>query len=410
MRKFVPVEWRILRGEWNAFLSYVEAEYGENDRHTAREVDIAMREWIESNETNDISEVIDDLIALVGDAFEDAEAPEKNFSEILDEPGESEQPIPKGELVGKDKTKVRVRIDPDLKARFKELADEGDLPVGTCFAQALRARRTGQKEARREARQSRHKHRLTAVRDDLAALVEDDEEDPYADLSAVARRKEQMIDYLAIERGAERGVQVPRTVIHDAIDSVMDGCSDPTEAKYTERITDELGLVEHTQKPDMFVSRRDMELEALRDGDTPHPDAPVCDLKDPSDLSEDERVEAVKVAVARARVEHAEGSFGFSDTPLTVEKLSDAAFGGAFAESTVRRSVKRASHSPGWECRETAALGGGKTRTKLSIVDDDELLTDDPGYEAISHDRRVARERAKLADVDDLTDAGHSET
>lgn len=398
MSELVTVEWRVPVAEWRVFVDHVENKYGESGRYRAWEVDSAMREYIREDASDTLSCRIDELIERAGGTPDHAESEKKN---ILTDPlklGENEtdtdaDPEVGADLLGGETRKVRVKVDSDLKAQFAELADRSDQTCGECLAFALRARRNGGRDARLVRRIDAALDALDEHTDDASESESDDE--PYADLPHTARTTRQIVDHLDQPDGA----RVAREQIHKSIEAVTGSDTDYMREQYTDRVVDHLELIPHTKNPDLFVDPDWMEQAALSRPDIPHPDAPAYDRLPPADLSREEITDAVKATVARARVkEDGEGNIGFGRRGMRVEELSQEAFNGELPESTVRTAAARAGNSDGWEWKETHA------GTEILSINGAELSLHDPGFEAVTHDRWIERERESRREVESLTE------
>lgn len=351
MSDYVRVEWRVPSREWQAFVDYVEREYGENSRHVARELDLAMREWVREEGSDDPISRLDQLIDRAGGRPTTPDLRKNIFEDPpkLGEAGADADDDDAGDYIehtDTDTKKVKVRVDPQLKAQFAELASQGTLPFGVCLAGAIRARREGGRDTR-----------LMARIDALESIIDtdgdaDEKADPYADLPHQERRTRRVVDHLGVSEDAH----VVRSDIEESITAVTGKDTDYIYDEYTERVVDHLGLIQHTVNPDLFVDLDWMENTALGSSDIPHPDAPACDRKKPGDLTADEHTDAVKAAVARARVrEDADGDLVFESRGMTVNQLSERAFNGELTDGAVRTAAARAGNSEGWAWKKSRA-------------------------------------------------------
>lgn len=396
MSELVTVEWRVPVTEWRVFVDHVENEYGEAGRYKAWEVDSAMREYIREDASDTLSRRIDELIERAGGTPDQGESEKKN---ILTDPlklGENEtdtdaDPEVGADLLGGETRKVRVNVDSDLKAQFAELADRSDQTCGECLAFALRARRNGGRDARLVRRIDAALDALDEDTDDASESESDDE--PYADLPHTARTTRRIVDHLDQPDGA----QVAREQIHESIEAVTGRDTNYMREQYTDRVVDHLGLIPHTKNPDLFVDPDWMKQAALSHPDIPHPDAPACDRLPPTDLSREEITDAVKSTVARERVKEDSDHIRFGGRGMSVKQLSQEAFNGALPESTVRTAAVRASNSDGWEWKETYK------GTEILSINSAELSRHDPGFEAVTHDRWIERERESRREVESFT-------
>jgi len=262
----VKVGWRVPSDEWEAFIDYVHAEHGETSGYVGREVERAMREWIDRDAFAPVEALADRLVRAAGRT--PANLSQKKSA--VDPP------------TGNDTTTVQCRVDSDVKERFAHHAKtKTDDRTGTVLARALRERRDGGR-----ARRVREKlERVADDAEDLLAELNPDEDG----LGVRERRLVRICDRL--------GEQFSRDDLEDAIGAVA-GSSDPTVQDYTDRVLERRGCVPHPNNPDLFVPKSTAR-EIARDNDVPGPDAPAYYRRSYGSLSRDEKVRGLRVELAR---------------------------------------------------------------------------------------------------------------
>ena len=142
----VKVNWRVPSNEWDAFIDYVHDEHSEIRGYVGREVERAMREWIDGDDFAEVEDLVNRLVKAAGRTPENL----SQKKSAVDPP------------TGGDTTTVQCRVDPDLKKRFAHYArTDTDDREGTILAEALRERRDG-------GRARRVQEKLERVVDDAA--------------------------------------------------------------------------------------------------------------------------------------------------------------------------------------------------------------------------------------------------
>lgn len=256
------INWRIPTSEWDAFKDHVCVKHGEVTGNVGQEVTSAMREWIDADDYDTIETWVDRLIRAAGRTPADLSG-EKISQDALADNGETAM--------------VRTRVDPDLKTAFKAFVNEHtDDRLGIQLAKALRERRQG-------GRARRIEHKLSRIQEDtedFLAHLDGNETLPKADREAI-----------------EIGRRLPedefmRADLQMEIEDVTGRDTDYILNDRTERVLDRLDVVAHPNNPALFVSEdRAKQIDSH--------DAPAVDRKDYSDLSREEKVEGVRIALAR---------------------------------------------------------------------------------------------------------------
>lgn len=325
----VKVGWRVPSDEWGTFIDYVHAEHGETSGYVGREVERAMREWIDRDAFAPVEALADRLVRAAGRT--PANLSQKKSA--VDPP------------TGNDTTTVQCRVDPDVKERFAHHAKtKTDDRVGTVLARALRERRDG-------GRARRVREKLERVTDDAEGLLA--EQNPDEDgLSLIERRTVAICNRLRD--------QFTRDDLEAAIEAIAGG-SDPTIQKYTDRVLDRLGYVQHPDNPDLFIPEAEAEEYGF------NPDAPAYYRKQYGGLSREEKARGLRVDLARRSLSNNRRY------AMDASTIHQDVFDGQPSESHVRGLMDRAADADGFS---TDTRGGvERLRVDLRRATDDLMAT-----------------------------------
>lgn len=168
-------------------------------------------------------------------------------------------------------------IDAD---EFAASAREQGKRPGVYLARALRERRAG-------GRAQRVMAKLDRVSDDAEALLVEVAPEGDGEMSLRERRTAAICRRL--------GEQFHESELEAAIGAVA-GDSPPTLQEYRERVLGRLGYVEHPNNPEMYVPE-DIAHEIAATTDAPGPDVPPVERKDYLDLTREEKVHGLRIAV-----------------------------------------------------------------------------------------------------------------
>lgn len=262
------VNWRVPTIEWRRFEDYVNDEYGGTSVHVAREVDMAMREWIDIDDFAGVEDRIDRLVRAAGRRPNDVSQKKR--------PGLSGPSYNDAE-----KTLVQVRVDQTLKNEFRRVVDKTDHQYGEALIRALRERRIGGRAARLEEKMDR-------IMNDAESLLS--EINGESDLTLRDKKTIAICDNLSLN--------FEEDTLHKEIAAVA-GDSEPTLRAYTERVLDRLDRVKHPRNPNLYITKDCYRQLRERGDDIPPLDAPAIDRKDYSDLSREEKVTSIQVELAR---------------------------------------------------------------------------------------------------------------
>lgn len=328
------LDWFVPSDEWDQFLRYVDSEYGETDGNVSREVERAIREWLDSDEFAPVEEMVDRLVQAAGRT--PSNLGEKKRTVV--HPGDEES------------KRVYAYVAEELKEAFAaEARDAGEHP-GTYLARALRARRMG-------GRSQRLEKKLSRIFDDAEALLS--EADPDGDGMSVRERR-------AVVICQRLGTQFTRDQLDEAIAQVA-GDSPPTLRDYREKVLDRLNYTLHPANPNVFVPENEARAMAA-ETDRPSPDAPAIDRKDYADLSRAEKGRGIRIALAREATRN-DGRYRFD-----AEEIRRDVFEGQTSGGHARNLMDLAADAEGFE----AARRHGKEWLQVDLRDvtDEEILSE----------------------------------
>jgi hypothetical protein len=357
------VNWRVPSDDWDAFIDYIHNEHGEIQGNVGREVERAMREWVDADDFASVENLVDRLVKAAGRTPENLSQKKSG----VDPPG------------GSDTTKVGCRVPADLKERFAHHAKtESDDRVGIVLARALRERRGG-------GRAHRIREKLERVADDAEGLLA--ELDPDEDgLSLIERRTVAICNRL--------GDSFTRDDLEAAIEAIAGG-SDPTIQKYTDRVLDRLGYVQHPDKPVLFIS------EAYAEELGVNLDVPAFYRKGYGRLTRQEKVQGLRVELARRSLSN-QGRYA-----MTASDIRQDVFDGRPSEGYVRDLMQWTADADGFS---TDTRGGvERLRVDLERADSDLAETTKAVRDDDGADGRY-RGRDRQDGQQDGVDGGESDT
>lgn len=371
------VNWRVPSTEWDRFVDYVHDKYGRTEGLVGREVDLAMREWIDDDGYQGVEEQIDRLVRAAGRRPEDLAEKKRSTSTISDE-GET--------------TNVQCRVDPVLKEDFAAFTKEhSDDRLGVALARALRQRQNGGRSQRLEQKLDR----IADDAEDLLSEIADDESE------SMSLRKKRTIK---ICRRFNDCYEFTRDELHEAI---ADVAGETVIDDYEQRVLDRMGYAQHPGGAPLFMPIDDAR-ELAEELGLPGPDAPAIDRKPYRDLSREEKVEGLRLELARKAYSRNGGA------SVTVSKVHDGIFDGKGSKDHIRSLMGDAAEYHGYSM-ETSATSGKKyitvnldevshgIREQLRSEREAEDTTDDQDHEQKS-DQDPADESSETED-----DAAESE-
>lgn len=293
------VDWTMPASEWSATLSHLE----ENDRNRAPYVRIfverAMEELIDEDPLLDTEDRLQDL--------------EEMCPHSLPRFSRTEYSIPMGNDV--DKVTVRTWIDADLKNRFKRVVDEdtdygdryGSKRYGAALATALHLCRNGGRRQRINDRIER----LIDAHETAEATEETEAYDPEelglhyneVDLDRLDGRSRQKKVYEIAQRlDPEPGAMLHRE--RDLRPAIEAAGAKTVADEYIEPVVDVLGYKPHPSQPILYVPESWEPETAEAAEATTDTEPPAVDRKPFDDMTKAERIEGIRVALARKADDH----------------------------------------------------------------------------------------------------------
>ncbi len=255
----VRVDWYVPAEEWQRFRDHVENEFGSVSGYLGREAEAAMREYADADGYERIEEQIDRLVEAAG-RRPSAASKEKN-----------------SQLASQETTRVTVKVESEIKDKFRATASQSENSFGMEFARAIRSYRDGGRAARLE-------RKLDRVLDDAAGLLSEvSDTDSDDSLSAVERK--------TIAIANELGEEFTDDDLEEAIVEVGGVDSEPSIEKYRDLVTDKLDMEPHPNVGHLWVpSEKAAELA---------PGQPEECRKPVDRLDKAERVRRIQLAVGR---------------------------------------------------------------------------------------------------------------
>lgn len=328
------LDWLVPADEWDRFVAYVKAEHGDTEGYVSREVERAIREWLDADEWAAIEEKVDRLVQAAGRTPENL----KQKKRTVDHPS------------GEETTRVYAYVKEVLKEEFAaDARDAGEYP-GIYLARALRARREG-------GRSRRVKEKLGRIIDDATELLS--EVDPEGDGMSLRERR-------TIAICKRLGKEFTQDDLDEAIAAVP-GDSRPTLREYRERVLDHLDYTTHPLRDDLFVPQ-DESQETATETNSPFPDAPAIDRKDYPALSREQKRRGLRIVLARRAIKN-DGRYRFD-----AEEIRRDVFNGQPSEGHARNLMDLAADAEGFEA--TQRYGKERLQVDLRDVTDEEILTE----------------------------------
>jgi len=359
--------WHVSSDEWSRFTDYVTEKHGQTKGYVGREVERAMREWVDADAYAPVEDYVDRLVQAAG----------RTPANLSQKKSATTTPP-----TGDDTHKVQCRVDPELKDDFAAHAKrDADERPGLVLSRALRERRHG-------GRQRRIQDKLERVIDDAESLLA--EVAGEGDLSLLEQRTIAICEQL--------GNQFTRDDLEDAIEDVVGG-SDPTIRQYTDRVFDRLDYVEHPNardKVDLFIP----ESEARELG--ADPDAPAIDRFHNGsvgyeDMSRDDRIQGVRIAAARRATSNS------GQAAVDAKTVEKDVFEGRPSPSHASKLVELAADADGFDV--DTRRGTKRLLVDLRDVTDDTVLSAVDGEPGASNTTSDAEPRGSTSEDTDAGDA-----
>lgn len=225
MPERVRVDWNVPSDVWETFVEYVYDEHGETEGYVGREVERAMREYIDADEFAAVEDKITRLVVAAG------RTPEQD----------GEKTASMGVSFSNDSKRVLCRVEQDLKDDFRSyVKHHDDVRLGMALARALRDRSQGGRAQRLETR-------LDRVLDDAESLLAELNDDTDEQLGKVER------NVIAICTTLDSAFD--RDQLEETIRDVADVHSPPSIKNYTELVLERRDVVPSPRNEDVFIPR-----------------------------------------------------------------------------------------------------------------------------------------------------------
>jgi len=307
MYDHAALDWLVPAEEWQRFRDYVEREFGAIDGYLGRQAEAAMREYADEDDYNSIEEKIDRLVEAAG-RRPSATSKEK-----------------KSELASQETTRVTVKVEAEVKDKFRAVAADSENTFGVEFARAIRTYRDGGRAARVE-------RKLDRVLDDAAGLLAE-LTDSNADesLSHVERKTIAVANELPQEFKDDHLVET--------IEEVAGVSSEPSIKKYRERVTERLDVEPHPNVSDLWIPSETAEEMA--------PGQPR-ECRQPADrLDREDRIRRIQYAIGRAAATRSSGRARADATEIRDQVLNQSV-----TKTTTLELMRDAAKQHGFEIDE----------------------------------------------------------
>lgn len=299
MTSYPKVGWRVPSGEYERFRECVRDKHGEYKRYAAYEIESAMREWLDSDDYHDLEDLVTRLVEAAGRTPTDY-SHKKYSADALD---------------GEETTYVQIRINPELKDEFKaDTKENSEYGYGVTLGHALCEYRQG-------GRAKRLEERLGRVADDAEKLLSEFADTDGADTGLSLREKRTIA--ICNRLSGPQGSEFLKDDLHDAIAAVA-GDSEPTLREYEEQVLDRLDVALHPNASSLYIPRERAE-EIAETNDSPSSDIPAFERKDYADLSKEEKVDGIRIELARKAQKRSNGKSKITASAVNENVFNDYA-------------------------------------------------------------------------------------
>ncbi len=319
MTRRPKVDLRVPTDEWDAFENYVKDEHGKIKGYVGREVERAMREWIDVDEFAAIEDRINQLIRATGRSCCN-QLHKKRASDTI----ESE-----------DTTRVSCRVDSRVKDNFSQFVNEmSNDRLGVALARALRERRTG-------GRSERVENKLDRIIDEAKDLLA--ELDDSSELTIRQKR--------TIVICSQLGDEFTEDELEEVIGNRF-GDTKSTLRNYKKLVLKRRDAVKHPDKSGLYISREQarqwgVDLES-------HP----IEWKPYRALTDAERIEGVQIKLAQLAKSNG-GKYRIDS-----KFINDKIFNSKTSYRKSNKLLNKAADSDGFE----AVHHSGKNRLKVDLT------------------------------------------
>lgn len=315
MRDLVMLDWMVPKRPWRVFCHTIEAENNTLEGYLGREATVAMDEFAEEDGYERVEDLVDQLVQAAG-RTPAARSKEKNSLSDLSQ---------------LDTTRVTVRVDRDVKERFKAAADQSAYDsYGIAFGRALQLYCEGGRAARLE-------DKLDRVVDDAEALLSElDESETDTSLGKVDRNVIQICNRLTDEFTD----QELNSEIHD-IAGTGPKVTDPTLEKYRDLVSERLDVERHPNADTVWIPSE-------RVDDYVPEDLPEECYRSVSNLSRSQRVRRIHLTLGRRAARQGSGYARATSTEIRSDVFNDE-----LTKSTVLELMNAAALEDGYKLDES---------------------------------------------------------
>lgn len=335
------IQWRVYAKDWRGFEERAgELESRVNDYLKRYHLHQAIDEYADEDAAAEVEEIIDEYVRAAGRRPADVTEKKISVNQASSKRGETKQ--------------ISRNIDVARRDALKRIAAETDRDEGKVLSDALYEYRHGGRAARMKDKLQRIDGPITEV---LSAMSDDGDDGGSSGLNAVERRT------FSIAGRLNRG-GFNRDELHDAIEAEGITSKQPTE-EYVDRVLDRLDCVLHPNPDttDVYIPIEQARDLADRLG-WPSPDAPAIDRLPYSHLSDDQKIEGVRITVAR----QAERSTG-DTAALPVDAIQRQVFDGRGSTRHIKRITEDAAEATGFTCSVSSTSGKQLLKADASAVD-----------------------------------------
>lgn len=357
----VRLDWSVPSRAWRLFREHVEDENAAVDGSYGREADEAMKQYADADGYDEVESLVDRLVQAAG-RTPDGSRGEKN------------------EIDKSEKTRVVVRVDPDVKEQFSDFVEESDEHTGEVFARAITAYRNG-------GRPDRLERKLRRVVDDAESVLSELNDSSDDGITAVERK--------TIAVCNELPDQFVDDELVETIERVADVHSKPSIRKYRKRVVSRLDVEPHPTNSELWVPES-VAAEIAPDG------VPKVCRQSVEHLDREDRERRLKLEVGRRAAKQDSGKLRVSSTTV-----HEDVFDGKPSKSTSREILENVSRDDAFSLDETRS----KTYLRVNLNemrDADPVLLEeiveyrDAGEDSSTSDFERSSSRARARETDDV--------
>lgn len=347
----VQKNWQVVEDDYQRFRANVAEKWGTVNGYVGIEFDRAAREFFDEDEFAELEEYVRTESSSPSTGDDEKEKP-------------SDSVPTRSRTDAEDRTTFTKRFHKSTADQIVRFARENDLRIWQVVTAIMR-------EANAGGRAQRLKDELmNATTDEPLSGANSESND-----TSEQTYEDKKVEWLANEFTDDDGTpkQFKRDDFGEALEEMpyRGGDTDHMRNRWLPKVCDRLDLTEHPFDPDLFVTEENA-ASALR-GQGFDPDAPACEYRDYEDLSDEQRVHAIRVELVRAA--DSRGTSG-----ATTEKVRRRIFDGEPTPRKARRLMEKATDASGFETDQK--YGEKRIKCDLADVTNEDVLAD-----ADLHDR-----------------------